>query len=72
MSEEMRQIEFVVEPFVMLGVDRFYSGDRKTFPKADADRYIQLGWAKDPVTGEQGELKPGAAPLEVHTLTQQA
>jgi len=38
----------------------FYEGDVSTLPKAIADKWIGLGWAKDFDTGEQGERIPGS------------
>lgn len=35
-------------------------GDIITVPEVYADRWIACGWAKDAVTGEQGERIPGA------------
>lgn len=67
---EVRQIEFTEAPYVQIGRDRWYPGDRKAFPKAEADEYIRLGWAKDPATGEQGERKPGAQALQVDDAAQ--
>jgi len=47
-------------------------GDRTTYPKAEADQYIGLGWAKCVETGETGERKPGAnGPLSVDKVTQE-
>jgi hypothetical protein len=55
--DETRLVEFL-EP-VKLGTDQWNPGDRKAFPKASADRYIQLGWVKCVETGEQHERVPG-------------
>lgn len=54
----MRRIEFTET--VKLGTETYEEGDRKSFPVEEASRYINLGWAKDPDTGEQGERKPGS------------
>jgi len=52
------QIEFTET--VKIGYETYEAGDRKAFPDDEAKQYIALGWAKDPVTGDQGERKPGA------------
>lgn len=54
----MKQVEFTET--VKIGTETYSEGDRKSFDDTEADQYISLGWAKDPVTGEQGERKPGA------------
>lgn len=54
----MRKIEFTET--VRIGRETFSEGDRKSFPPEEAQQYIDLAWAKDPETGEQGERKPGA------------
>ena len=48
---DKRLIEFT-EPYKANG-QAYETGDRKSFPKAQADRYIDMGIAKDPETGEQ-------------------
>ena len=65
-----RQIEWVEEPFVMLEKGKQYPGDRATFPKIEADLYIDLGWAKCVETGEIGERKPGAVAIKVNEVSQ--
>ena len=65
----MRKIEFTET--VRLGTTTYVDGDRKSFPADEAQQYIDLGWAKDPETGEQGERKPGAnGPLVAEKITQ--
>lgn len=65
----VRRIEFVVE--AKIGTDQegkpvtYYPGDTKTFPKKEADAFVNVGWAKCVESGEQGELKPGQVSLEV-------
>jgi hypothetical protein len=61
--EELRMVEFL-EP-VKLGTDQWNPGDRKAFPKVNADRYIQLGWAKCVETGEQHDRVPGVHLIDV-------
>ena len=66
----MRLIEFTEDDGCGIG-DRFYAkGARDTFPDDEAAQYIKLGWARDPVTGDTGERKPGAVALEVEPLKQ--
>ena len=65
---ELRKIEFTEEA-VKLGTQTYYAGDVKSFPKAEADEYIRLGWAKDVETGEQGERVPGATKLNLDSVT---
>jgi hypothetical protein len=64
---DKRQVEFVVP--TKIGYNSFEAGDRFSFPTEEANRYIGLGWAKCPETGEQGELKPGAVALNIHDTT---
>lgn len=65
---QKRKVEYVVE--TKIGGDTFEVGDSKTWPKETADRHIARGWAKDPITGEQGVLKPGAVRVVPDKLTQ--
>jgi hypothetical protein len=65
---ELRKIEFTEEA-VKLGAQTYYAGDVKSFPKAEADEYIRLGWAKDVETGEQGERVPGATKLHIDSVS---
>jgi len=67
----VRQIEFTEEKCIING-EAYYAGDRKSFPKNEADEYIRVGWAKCTESGEQGERKPGAQKLNVQNVTQQA
>jgi hypothetical protein len=57
---------------VKLGTTCYEDGDVASFPKAEADQYIALGWCKCMETGEQGERKPGAAPLDIDSIKQPA
>jgi len=54
----MKQVEFTER--TRIGRETYEEGDRKSFDDAVAARFISLGWAKDPQTGEQGERRPGA------------
>lgn len=70
MSAE-RRIE-ITEEKLRDGRNTYVAGDIKTLPKAKADEWVRLGWARDPETGEQGERKPGAAPISPDAVIQQA
>lgn len=63
----LRRIE-ITEEVLKIGTETYYQGDVKSFPKAEADEYIRLGWAKDVETGEQGERKPGAQKLQIDNV----
>lgn len=63
----MRLIEFT--ELVKIGGREYTEGARDSFDDAEAQQYIDLGWAKDPETGEQGERKPGSnGPIQVHNV----
>lgn len=64
----MRKVEFTET--VRMGGTEYLEGDRKSFPKEEADEYIRLGWAKDPETGETGERVPGSQRLRVNSVIQ--
>jgi len=66
---ELRKIE-ITEEKLLLGTQTYYAGDVKSFPKAEADEYIKLGWAKCCETGEQGERVPGAVKLNIQGVSQ--
>lgn len=66
---ELRKIE-ITEDKLLLGTQTYYAGDVKSFPKAEADEYIRLGWAKCCETGETGERKPGAQAINVQSVSQ--
>lgn len=55
----MRLIEFT-ETVRLSGGREYQEGSRDFFAPENAQQYINLGWAKDPETGEQGERKPGS------------
>lgn len=65
-----RRVEFTEA--VKIGRETYLEGDRKSFPKAEADEYIRLGWAKDPETGEQGERKPGSHRIQPDPVVQES
>lgn len=71
MTNETRQVEWTEEPHYMLGKTPRFPGDRDTFPKARADKYIEIGVAMDPATGEKNERKPGQHKLIVNDINQQ-
>ena len=67
---ELRKLE-ITEEVLKIGTSTYYEGDIKSFPKAEADEYIRLGWAKCVETGETGERKPGAQRINVQNVEQQ-
>jgi len=60
---DLRRVE-ITEEKLRVGRETYYAGDVKSFPKAQADEFVELGWARDVETGEQGDRKPGAAPIK--------
>jgi acetylornithine/succinyldiaminopimelate/putrescine aminotransferase len=50
------------------GTVRFEDGDIVTVPDADAQRFIDNGWAK-PVGGEAGPAAVSEVSLDVHNAT---
>lgn len=56
---ELRRLE-ITEERLLDGTVEYFAGDVKSFPKAKADEWVRLGWAKDVETGEQNERTPGA------------
>ena len=66
-----RKIEIVEERCILNGQE-YLSGDVKSFPSDQADEYIRRGWAKCCETGEIGDRVPGAASLNVASVTQKA
>ena len=66
---ELRKLE-ITEEVLKIGTQTYYQGDIKSFPKAEADEYIRLGWAKCVETGDTGERKPGSAPINVQDVVQ--
>jgi hypothetical protein len=60
---DTRKVE-VTEERLLDGASEYLVGDIKTLPKAKADQWVALGWAKCVETGEQGERKPGASPIK--------
>ena len=65
MSDETRKIEITEPGGFRVGADRFQEGEVRILPAAQAQEFINLGWAKCVATGEQGERKPGAQELAV-------
>jgi hypothetical protein len=66
---DIRKIE-ITEEKLLLGTQTYYAGDIKSFPKAEADEYIRVGWAKCVETGEQGDRKPGSQRIDVQNVSQ--
>lgn len=60
---ERRKVEFLEN--VRIGHTQHEEGDICSFPKSEADQYIDIGWCKCCETGETGERKPGAQALRV-------
>lgn len=63
----IRRLE-ITEETLKIGTEVYYRGDIKSFPKAEADEYVRMGWAKDIETGEIGERVPGARPINVQSV----
>jgi hypothetical protein len=66
----LRQVEFL-ETYGH-GTEVYVAGDRKSFPKAEADVFISIGVAKCVESGEQNERKPGAHVIDVQGVVQSA
>lgn len=67
---DMRQVEFTERTRVKS--ETYEPGDRKSFPRDQADRYIARGWAKCVETGEQGERQPGSVRVQPQSVAQQS
>ena len=65
-----RSVKFLED--VLIGERQHEEGDIATFPKDEADQYISLGWCECLESGEKGERKPGAAPINVQSVVQPA
>lgn len=72
MSEEIetRQVEITEENGIRNGTNHWHKGDRATLPKAKADEFIRLGWAKCVATGEQGERVAGVHKIDASDSVQ--
>jgi hypothetical protein len=68
---DLRKIE-ITEAELKLGTNTYYAGDIKSFPKAEADEYIRVGWAKCVETGEQNERTPGMQTIVIQPVVQVA
>lgn len=64
-----RKLE-ITEDCLKLGLVTYYAGDIKSFPKAEADEYVRVGWAKDVDTGEQNVRCPGTQSINVDNVVQ--
>ena len=65
----MRKVE-IKEAVLNIGTMTYHLGDVVMLDDDAAARVIARGWGEDPETGERGERKPGAAPLELDGLRQ--
>jgi len=65
----IRRVE-ITEEKLRVGRETYYAGDIKSFPKEQADEFVERGWARDVETGEQGDRVPGAAPIKPDTVSQ--
>lgn len=66
----MRQIEWVEEPFVMIGKTKRYAGDKDTLEDEEAAEFIRVGWAKCVETGERGERSTKPTKIKVDNFIQ--
>ena len=62
--EEQKQVEWIEEPFYRTKEGDMYPGDRRTYPKARADAYIEQGLARCVESGYCGERTPGAHKIQ--------
>lgn len=60
-----RKIEITEPGGFKHGRDSFNEGEIRVIDEALAGEFIRLGWARDAVTGETGERKPGQQALQV-------
>ena len=65
----MRRIE-ITEELLRDGTQVYRQGDIVSVDPVKAQQWLDLGWARDPETGETGERKPGAAPITPDSLQQ--
>lgn len=65
----MRKVE-IKEDVLNIGTMTYHLGDVVMLDDDTAARVIARGWGEDPETGEKGERKPGAAPIEMAGLKQ--
>lgn len=66
----LRKLE-ITEEVLKIGTQTYYQGDVKSFPKAEADEYVRVGWAKCVDTGESNERKPGSQRIVAQDVTQE-
>lgn len=67
---DIRKLE-ITEEVLKIGTQTYYQGDIKSFPRAEADEYVRLGWAKCVETGESNERKPGSERINVQNVAQE-
>ena len=66
-----RKVEIISKEIRGTSKGTVHGGDSLSFPTEEATSYINLGWARDPETGEIGERRPGAnGPIDIHKVTQ--
>ena len=65
-----RKIEITEPGGFKHGRDSFNEGEIRVLPAEIAGEFIRLGCAKDAVTGETGERKPGQQKLQVDDFVQ--
>jgi hypothetical protein len=53
----IRRIE-ITEERLLDGAIEYFAGDIKSFPAEKANRWIELGWAKDVETGSRANVRP--------------
>ncbi len=60
------------EDLVKIGRQEKHRGGRDFVNEEEFQLYVhQLGWAKDPLTDEQGQRKPGAVKLSIDSVLQE-
>lgn len=69
MSTSQKEVLIEWMEAVKIGTDEKKEGTRDIYPEKLANQYVNLGWAKNVETGEQGERIAGATPLSVDSLT---
>lgn len=65
----MRKIE-ITEALLRDGATVYNKGDVVSIEDNKAQQWIDLGWALDPKTKEQGKRIPGARPIKPNSIKQ--
>ena len=65
----MRRVR-ITEATLNLGPDTYHQDDVVSIDDDQASLVIARGWGEDAETGETGERKPGAEPIELDGLKQ--